>query len=212
MAEEKGFEPLHTVTCLRAFQARPFSLLGIPPYGLYAFLNIISNALSIILKKLELCSNFLSKLTYNIHVMQKYIVSDKESGQTLEKYVKKVLKVAPLSFIYKLFRKKDVKVNGHWEKEKFVELGKDMDIMIIDAAALKNIKPLYKENPDMFDSCKAWNEEKVYIQLAYNAYYTNYELALINAWFIAKSVYPDLFSDIDENLEDKKHAIYYKCL
>lgn len=83
------------------------------------------------------------------------------------------------------------------EKEKFVELGKDMDIMIIDAAALKNIKPLYKENPDMFDSCKAWNEEKVYIQLAYNAYYTNYELALINAWFIAKSVYPDLFSDID---------------
>ena len=31
MAEEQGFEPWHTVTCLRAFQARPFSLLGIPP-------------------------------------------------------------------------------------------------------------------------------------------------------------------------------------
>ena len=35
--------------------------------------------------------------------MQKYIVNDNESGQTLEKYVKKVLKNAPLSFIYKLF-------------------------------------------------------------------------------------------------------------
>ena len=34
MAEEEGFEPSHTVTCLRAFQARPFSLLGIPPYKL----------------------------------------------------------------------------------------------------------------------------------------------------------------------------------
>lgn len=34
VAEEEGFEPSHTVTCLRAFQARPFSLLGIPPYKL----------------------------------------------------------------------------------------------------------------------------------------------------------------------------------
>ena len=32
MAEEEGFEPSHRVTSLRAFQARPFSLLGIPPY------------------------------------------------------------------------------------------------------------------------------------------------------------------------------------
>ena len=52
--------------------------------------------------------------------MQRYIVDSKESGQTLEKYVKKVLNAAPLSFIYKLFRKKDVKVNGHWQKEKYI--------------------------------------------------------------------------------------------
>ena len=32
MAEEEGFEPSHRVTSLRAFQARPFSLLGIPPH------------------------------------------------------------------------------------------------------------------------------------------------------------------------------------
>ena len=31
MAEEEGFEPSRPVTSLRAFQARPFSLLGIPP-------------------------------------------------------------------------------------------------------------------------------------------------------------------------------------
>ena len=52
--------------------------------------------------------------------MQKFIVSDSESGQTLEKYIRKVLKDAPLSFIYKLFRKKDIKVNGHWQKEKYI--------------------------------------------------------------------------------------------
>jgi len=83
------------------------------------------------------------------------------------------------------------------EKEKFEDLGKDMDIMIIDAAAVKNIKPLYKEDPEMFNSSKAWTEGNVYLQMAYNAYYTNYETALINTWFIAKQVYPELFKDID---------------
>lgn len=85
------------------------------------------------------------------------------------------------------------------EKEKFIDLGKDMDIMIIDAAAIKNIKPLYKEDSTMFDTCKAWQNGEVYLQMAYNAYYTNYEIALINTWFIAKQVYPDLFANVDMN-------------
>ena len=83
------------------------------------------------------------------------------------------------------------------EEEKFVALGEDMDIIIMDAAAVKNIKPLYAEDPTMFDSCKAWQNGEVYLEMAYNAYYTNYEIALINTWFIAKTVYPDLFEDID---------------
>ena len=83
------------------------------------------------------------------------------------------------------------------EEEKFVALGADMDIIVMDAAAVKNIKPLYQENPTMFDSCKAWQTGEVYLEMAYNAYYTNYEIALINTWFIAKSVYPDLFADVD---------------
>lgn len=83
------------------------------------------------------------------------------------------------------------------EEEKFVALGSDMDIIVMDAAAVKNIKPLYQEDPTMFDSCKAWQTGEVYLEMAYNAYYTNYEIALINTWFIAKSVYPDLFADVD---------------
>lgn len=83
------------------------------------------------------------------------------------------------------------------EAEKFVALGDEIDIMIMDAAAVKNIRPLYQEDRTLLDTCKAWREGEVYLQLAYNAYYTNYEIALINTWFIAKSVYPDLFEDID---------------
>ena len=86
---------------------------------------------------------------------------------------------------------------GPIEEEKFVDLGQDMDIIIMDAAAVKNIKPLYAEDPTMFDTCKAWQEGQVYLEMAYNAYYTNFEIALINTWFIAKTVYPELFTDID---------------
>ena len=86
---------------------------------------------------------------------------------------------------------------GPIEEEKFVELGEQMDIIIMDAAAVKNIKPLYAEDPAMFDTCKAWQNGEVYLEMAYNAYYTNYEIALINTWFIAKTVYPEVFADVD---------------
>ncbi len=86
---------------------------------------------------------------------------------------------------------------GPIEEEKFVELGEQMDIIIVDAAAVKNIWPLYAQDSAMFDTCKAWRDGEVYLQMAYNAYYTNYEIALINTWFIAKTVYPEAFADID---------------
>lgn len=100
------------------------------------------------------------------------------------------------------------------EEEKFTALGSDMDIIIMDAAAVKNIKPLYAEDNTMFDSCKAWQNGEVYLQMAYNAYYTNYEIALINTWFIAKTVYPDLFADIDmtEKTNEVTQAFFGKDL
>ena len=86
---------------------------------------------------------------------------------------------------------------GPIEQEKFTALGKDMDILIMDAAAVKNIKPLYQADSALFDSCKAWQTGRVYLQMAYNAYYTNYETALMNTWFLAKTAYPDRFTDVD---------------
>ncbi len=86
---------------------------------------------------------------------------------------------------------------GPIEEEKFVDLGEKMDMIIMDAAAVKNIKPLYAEDKTMFDTCKAWQNGEVYLEMAYNAYYTNFEIALINTWFIAKTVYPEAFVDVD---------------
>lgn len=90
-----------------------------------------------------------------------------------------------------------VKGIGPIEEEKFISLGEEMDILFIDSAAVKNIKPLYEKDNSLFDTCRAWRNGEVYLEMAYNAYYTNYELALANAWYLAKTVYPERFSDID---------------
>ena len=44
--------------------------------------------------------------------MKSINVSSSDQGQRIDKYIRKYLNNAPLSFIYKLFRKKDIKVNG----------------------------------------------------------------------------------------------------
>lgn len=66
--------------------------------------------------------------------MISFIIKKEEEGQTLEKFVKKALSEAPLSFIYKLFRKKDVKVNGHWKDKKYsISSGEEISIYITDS-------------------------------------------------------------------------------
>ncbi len=60
-------------------------------------------------------------------------VTEREEGQRIEKFVKKSLSEAPLSYIYKAFRKKDIKVNGHWVKEDFiVHEGDEVKIFVTD--------------------------------------------------------------------------------
>ena len=52
--------------------------------------------------------------------MKEIIISKRDENQRVDKYVRKYLNDAPLSFIYKLFRKKDVKINGHWVKQDYI--------------------------------------------------------------------------------------------
>ena len=82
------------------------------------------------------------------------------------------------------------------EKEKLVSLGDKIDKMIIDAAAIKNIK-MTDDTKLVLNSIKAWKNNEVYLQMPYNAYYTNVETALANTWYNAKIVYGDAFKDID---------------
>lgn len=76
--------------------------------------------------------------------MVKRSVASIENGMRIEKFVRRYLKEAPLSFIYRLFRKKDIKVNGHWVKKDFVlSEGDEVTIYITDA----QLEEFQKEKP-----------------------------------------------------------------
>ena len=81
--------------------------------------------------------------------------------------------------------------------EKLVSLGENIDKMFIDTAAIRNIDLGDSIVKTTLESIKAWKNKEVYLQMPYNAYYTNVETALANTWFYAKTIYGDAFKDID---------------
>ncbi len=81
-------------------------------------------------------------------------ITKENSSQRIDKFVRKYLNDAPLSFIYKLFRKKDVKINNHWVKENYIlEEGDVLKIFVSDEQIkeFNNPKQIeeYKSNIDI---------------------------------------------------------------
>ena len=93
-------------------------------------------------------------------------------------------------------------------KAAFEELAPKMDKMIIDAAGMKQTIDAYNADRTIFDNVKAVQNGEVYLQLPYNAYYTNLEVSLMDGYFDAAVTYPELFKDFD--LEAKYREILTK--
>ncbi len=84
-----------------------------------------------------------------IWIMQEIKVTSSSSGQKIEKFVKKYLSDAPLGFIYKAFRKKDIKINGHWvKKDAIVKEGDIVRIYVSDKQMedFKKPRPVCKKD------------------------------------------------------------------
>lgn len=61
--------------------------------------------------------------------MKTITITYKEANQRIDRYIRKYLNEAPLSYIYKLFRKKDIKVNG--KKVEINYILKENDVLTI---------------------------------------------------------------------------------
>lgn len=71
------------------------------------------------------------------------------------------------------------------------------DKIVLDSAGLSKFKTTYESSPEEFDSLKAFSEGEIYLEMPFNAYYTNLEIALMDAYFLASVAYPDAYKDMD---------------
>lgn len=92
--------------------------------------------------------------------MKEIVVDYRNAGQKAEKFVKKALPDAPLGYIYKAFRKKDIKANGHWVKKDYVVQEGDViriyvtDQQLADFASPRAVKKAPFPYPIVFESDK----------------------------------------------------------
>ena len=100
----------------------------------------------------------------------------------------------------------EVKIKGHlfidWEKL----IIWNPEYIFVDSISLKKIKKAFLKNPQRYKMLSAYRDKKIFTVLPCNYYNINVELALINAYFIGKTIYPDRFKDLD--FPKKSREIY----
>mgnify|MGYP001084199949 CR=1 FL=1 len=79
------------------------------------------------------------------------------------------------------------------------------EIIIIDGNGYNILINHYATNSHFYSHLDAFKNHQVFMQMPFNFYSTNFEIALANAYFIGKSVYPEAFSDV--NIEEKTNDI-----
>ncbi|ADM27699.1 periplasmic binding protein [Ignisphaera aggregans DSM 17230] len=84
------------------------------------------------------------------------------------------------------------------------------DIVFIDENNLNVVLQDFNRSSDKYCSLKAFRDGKVYGLLPYNYYHTNLAVALADAYYIGKVLYPDRFTDIDPI--EKANEIFMKFL
>ena len=95
--------------------------------------------------------------------MKEIKISQLENNQSAFKYVKKYLKNAPLSFIEKLFRKKDVKVNKHWIKKDYILKTDDVLTIYVKDTQLEEFKQKKTFVPTTFKSEIIYEDDNLLI-------------------------------------------------
>ncbi len=86
---------------------------------------------------------------------------------------------------------------GHFSVDKEQILAWDPDFVFVDTGSRLLLDQDFEKNGDFYRLLKAARSGRVLSVLPYNHYNTNIEIALLNAYFVGKSVYPDRFEDVD---------------
>lgn len=83
------------------------------------------------------------------------------------------------------------------------------DRIILDAGGLHHLETQLKEKPEIFNRLSAFKNGEIYLQMPYNAYYTNLETAYADAYFDAWVQYHDIAPEkLNFNFVEKAREIY----
>lgn len=95
--------------------------------------------------------------------MKNFVVEKSSDGQKAEKFIKKTLNEAPLGFIYKAFRKKDIKRNGHWIKKDDILYEGDVITVYVTDKQLEDFKKPREVSKKPFPYEVVYEDENVLI-------------------------------------------------
>lgn len=73
----------------------------------------------------------------------------------------------------------------------------DPDIIFLNPTNMHLVEEHYKKNKAFYHGLKAVQTGEIYTQISYNYNWTNMEIAIADAYYAGKVIYPDRFADID---------------
>ncbi|MCX7806579.1 MAG: ABC transporter substrate-binding protein [Planctomycetota bacterium] len=94
---------------------------------------------------------------------------------------------------------------GHFFVDKERILVWNPDYIFIDVGSRQVLEADFERNGKFYRMLKAATEGKVFSLLSYNYYNTNIELAILNAYFTGKTLYPSRFEDV--NMMEKAREV-----
>ncbi|MEM0049545.1 MAG: ABC transporter substrate-binding protein [Candidatus Bathyarchaeia archaeon] len=82
-----------------------------------------------------------------------------------------------------------------WDYEAII--AEQPEIIFIDEGNLATVKQDFEKDPGKYMQLSTFRKGRVYGTLPYNYYHTNIAVALADAYWMGKVLYPDRFSDVD---------------
>ena len=86
----------------------------------------------------------------------------------------------------------------------------DPEYVFLNPDNMAQVNEEFGNDAAFFQALRAVKENKVFSQPSYIAFGTNYELAIADAYFVGKTIYPDKFADVD--VEAKADEIFTAVL
>lgn len=79
------------------------------------------------------------------------------------------------------------------------------EVIFVDYYGMDLVRENFRTNGRLLQTTRAGANQSVYQIWPYNNYHSNFDVMLMNAWYMGKILYPDRFADVDMN--DKVNEI-----